>query len=71
MPTLLEKVLEKVAALPEEEQEAIASQILAVIADDETWKERFGGKRDILHRMAREALAEDERGETVALEDLL
>lgn len=36
MPTLLEKVLEKVAALPEEEQEAIASQILAVIADDET-----------------------------------
>ena len=66
MSTLLEKVLEKVAGLPEDEQDAIASEILASLADEEAWKKRFAEKRDVITRMAREALAEDERGETLA-----
>jgi hypothetical protein len=33
MSTLLEKALEKVGALPRDEQDAIASQILASLAD--------------------------------------
>jgi hypothetical protein len=71
MSTLLEKALEKVAALPPEEQDAIASQILASLADEEGWKKRFAEKRDVIRRMAREALAEDARGETLPLNDLL
>jgi hypothetical protein len=71
MSTLLEKALERVVALPQDEQDAIASQILASLADEETWKKRFLEKRDIIRRMAREALEEDERGETVPLHDLL
>lgn len=71
MSTLLEKALEKVAALPAEEQDAIASQILASLADEEGWKKRFAEKRDVIRRMAREALAEDDRGETLPLNDLL
>ena len=71
MSALLQKALEKVAALPQDEQDAIASQILASIADEGAWKTRFAEKRDVIRRMAREAIEEDERGETAPLDDLL
>jgi hypothetical protein len=71
MSTLLEKVLEKVVALPPDEQDAIAFQILASLADEDAWKKRFVEKRDIIRRMAQEALEEDDRGETLPLDDLL
>lgn len=71
MSALLEKALEKVGALPPDEQDAIASQILASLADEEAWKRRFAEKREVIRRMAREAVREDEGGETVSLDDLL
>jgi hypothetical protein len=71
MSSLLEKALEKVSALPPDEQEAIASQILASLADEDAWKHRFSGKPDIVRRMALEALEEDDRGETLPLNNLL
>ena len=71
MSSLLEKAIEKVVALPPDEQEAIASQILASLADEEAWKKRFSEKRDVIRRMAEEALKEDGRGETLPLNDLL
>jgi hypothetical protein len=71
MSSLLEKALAKVVALPPDEQDAIASQILASLADEEAWKKRFAEKRDVIRRMAREALQEDERDETLPLDDLL
>jgi putative addiction module component (TIGR02574 family) len=71
MSSLLEQALEKVGALPPDEQEAIASQILDSLADEEAWKQRFGQKRDLIRRMAEEALMEDARGETLPLDDLL
>lgn len=71
MSTLLEKALEKLTALPPDEQDAIASQILASLADEEAWKKRFAEKRNVIRRMAEEALAEDARGETLPLNDLL
>ena len=70
MSSLLEKALEKVVALPADEQDAIASQILAALADEEAWKTRFAGNRDVIRRMAREGIEEDERGETLPLDDL-
>ncbi|MGB9456986.1 MAG: hypothetical protein WCB12_13140 [Bryobacteraceae bacterium] len=71
MSSLLDKALEKVVSLPPDEQDAIASQILASLADEEDWKKRFAEKRDVMRRMAREALEEDERGETQPLADSL
>ena len=71
MSTLLEKALEKVVVLPQDEHDAIASQILASLADENTWKNRFAGKREVIRRMAREALEEVERDETIPLDDLL
>jgi hypothetical protein len=70
MSTLLEKALEQVVALPEDDQDAIASQILLTLAEDDEWKKRFAGKRDVIRSMAREALDEDERGQTIPLDDL-
>lgn len=71
MSSLLEQALEKVVALPPDEQDMIASQILASLADEEGWKARFAEKRDVIRRMAREALEQDARGETLPLADLL
>jgi len=71
MSSLLEKALEKVNALPADEQDAIASQILASLADEQAWKSSFIEKRDVIRRLAREAIEEDERGGTLALDDLL
>ena len=71
MSSLLEKALEKVATLPENEQDAIASQILDSLADEDAWKTRLAAKRDVIRRMAREALEEDQRGETLPLDNLL
>ena len=70
MSTLLEKALEKVSTLPLDQQDAIASQILASIADEEAWKKHFEEKRNVVRRLASEALEEDDRGETVPLDDL-
>ena len=71
MSTLLEKALERVVALPQDEQDAIASQILASLADEEAWQTRFAENREVIRRMAREASEEDERGESLPLADLL
>ena len=70
MTKLLEKALEKVSKLPQDEQDAIASQILAELEDEAAWAKQFGGTKDKLHRLAEEALAEDRRGETLPLDDL-
>ena len=67
----MDKALEKVGSLPQHGQDAIASQILASLADEDAWRKRFAEKRDVIRRMAREALAEDAKGETLSLDDLL
>jgi hypothetical protein len=61
----------KESSLPEDEQDAIASQILASLDDEDAWKKSFAEKRDVIRRMAREAIEEDEKGETLPLDDLL
>ncbi len=71
MTTLMEKALEKVGALPQDEQDAIASQILETLAAEAGWKQRFDAKKEQLRKLAAEALLEDARGETRPLSDLL
>jgi len=44
--------------LPAGEQDAIASQILSTLANEEAWVKRFAEKRHVLRRMAQEALDE-------------
>ncbi len=71
MTKLLEKALKKVSSLPKEEQDAIASQVLAELEDEAAWAKRFANAQGKLHRLADEALAEHRQGKTRPLDDLL
>ena len=65
MTGLLEKALHRVEALSPEDQDAIAAQILETLEDDdEAWDRSFAANPEKLRRMAEEAIAEHERGET-------
>lgn len=70
MTGLLEKAIKRVEALPDNEQDAIASQILETL-DDESWGSAVDKNRDHIRSLAREALDEHRRGETRPLEELL
>jgi hypothetical protein len=54
----------KISSLPQEEQDAIASLILAEFADYAAWADRFASHRDELSRLAEDALAEHRKGRT-------
>jgi hypothetical protein len=71
MTELLEKVLRKVATLPQEEQDAIASQIIETLQDEAAWKEKLSRAPEKLRGLAEEAQREHERGETLPLDELL
>ena len=71
MTKLLEKALEKVSRLSQEEQDAIAGQILAELEDEAAWAKRFATPGDKLRRLADEAIEEHRKGETRPLDDLL
>jgi hypothetical protein len=49
---------------------AIESRHVASLADKDTWRTRFPKKREAIRRIAQEAIAEDDRGETLPLDDL-
>lgn len=67
MTQLLEHALEKVAKLPEPEQDAIAAILLDELASEQRWAESFAKSQDVLARLATEALAEHGAGKTKPL----
>ena len=71
MTGLLEEALRRVESLSQEEQDAIASQILETLDDDEAWARSFREKPEVLRSLAREAIEEHRRGETRPLDELL
>jgi hypothetical protein len=58
MTRLLEDALRKAGELPEDEQDAIASQILATIEDEEAWAKTLRKNPAKLRKLAAEALDE-------------
>jgi hypothetical protein len=71
MGTLLEDALRKVAALPQDEQDAIASQIIETLEDEAAWKEKLARTPEKLRRLAPAAQDENRQGETRPLDELL
>jgi hypothetical protein len=71
MTQLLEDALRKVGKLPEDEQDAIASQILATIEDEEAWAKTLRKSPAKLRKLAAQALDEHRRGATRTLDELL
>ena len=71
MTGLLEQALRRAEALPPEEQDALASQIIETLDDEEAWACRFRQNPSMLRSLAREAMEEHRRGETRPLDELL
>jgi hypothetical protein len=67
----LEHAFGKAKALPPEEQDMIASQILDTLADEDAWRKRFAEKIDVLRRLEQEAMAEADPGLARPLDELL
>jgi len=68
MTKLLEQVVAQASALPEADQDSLASRWISELADEQDWQERFAGSQDVLARLAEEALAEHRAGLTEELD---
>lgn len=67
MTQLLEKALSEVAKLPASEQDALAAILLDELASEQHWSESFAKSQDVLAKLAEEALAEHDSGQTKPL----
>jgi hypothetical protein len=70
MTGLLERALLRVESLSPEEQDAIASQIIETLDDEEAWARSFRERPALLRSLASEALEEHRRGETREMDEL-
>jgi hypothetical protein len=68
MTQLLQRAFAEASKLPEPEQDAFASLLLAELESDGRWASAFAASRDQLGRLADEALREFEAGETQPLD---
>jgi hypothetical protein len=71
MTGLLEEALRRVESLSPKEQDAIASQIIETLDDEEAWSRSAVGNRSGLRSLAQEALKEHRRGETRPLDETI
>jgi hypothetical protein len=71
MTTTLQAAFEKAAALPPEQQESLAAILLEEMAAENLWQQSFAQSQDALAKLAAEALAEDEQGRTLDLDESL
>ena len=58
MTDLLKKAFDAASRLLDDEQDAVAEWLLAELATEREWEERFAGTQDALSVLAREALRE-------------
>ena len=64
MTQLLERAFAAASKLPDSEQDAVASLLLAELESERRWTESFAASQDQLSALADEALREFETGET-------
>jgi hypothetical protein len=64
MTQLLERAFAAASKLPESEQDAFASLLLAELESEQRWTEAFASSQDQLSSLADEALREFEAGQT-------
>lgn len=73
MTKSLERVFAEASQLPEEVQDGLAQRFMDEIEGQKRWDELFADARSprLLEQLAREAMGEIERGETVDLDGYL
>ena len=67
MTKLLQKAFTAAAELPEEEQDEFGRWLLSELSSERRWEQAFSRSKDRFAEMAREALIEDQAGETEEL----
>ena len=68
MTKLLEKAFDEASKLPASEQDSVAKWLLEELHSEARWAELFESSPSALERLANEALAEHDRGETENLD---
>ena len=68
MTRTLEAAIAKLATLPTEEQDRVASWLLDELRDDKNWTRQFDSSRDALSKLATEARADRAAGRTTDLD---
>ena len=68
---LLEKALRRVESLTQQEQDAIAAQILETLDDEDAWTRNLRERPERLHALAEEALEEHRKGGTRPPDELI
>ena len=68
MTQLLERAFTEASKLPELEQDAVASLLLAELDSERRWSHSFASSQDQLAKLADEALREFTTGETQPLD---
>jgi hypothetical protein len=68
MTELLAKAFTEAGRLPESDQDTLARWLLEEMESERMWQEKFAASADLLRSMAKEAIAEDEAGETEELD---
>ena len=68
MTQLLQRAFTEASKLPEPEQDAFASLLLAELESERKWSQAFAASHDKLAALADEALAEFEAGQTLPLD---
>ena len=68
MTRLMEKAIAAIKSLPEQEQDALAQELLDRLDEESEWSRLVGSPKSQawMAEAAREALAEHDRGETTA-----
>lgn len=68
MTDRLKEAFDAASRLPEDEQDAVAEWLLAELASEAKWEERFAKSQGALSLLAQEALDEHKRDETEDLD---
>lgn len=68
MTQLLERAFNQISLLPETEQDAVASLLLAELDSEHRWSDSFASSQDELARLAEEALQEYNEGMTLPMD---
>ncbi len=68
MSKALEKAFKEASKLPEAERGALAGAITAEIGAEKAWDKSFASSRDVLERLAEEAIADHRAGRTTPLD---
>ncbi len=68
MTRALDAAIQKLVALPADEQDRVAQWLMEELKDEEHWAQQFAGSQDALAKLANEAIADAAGGRATDLD---